>query len=115
MISLGLLAKFEIDNRHKCEVCVESKFVRKTHPSVERNNELLSLIHSDICDFRNNPSRGGKKYFITFIDDFSKYCKVFLLNSKDEALEVFKIYKAEVENQLGKKLKVLRSDRGGEF
>jgi transposase InsO family protein len=51
---------------------------------------------------------------MTFIDDATHFCYVYLLNSKDEALDYFKIYKAEVENQLEKKSKRLRSDRGGE-
>ena len=42
--------------------------------------------------------RGGKKYFITFIDDCTRYCSVYLLRSKDEAIEAFMQYKNEVEN-----------------
>ena len=61
------------------------------------------------------PSRGGNKYFITFIDDCSWYCYVYLLSSKDEAMNAFKSYKAEVETQLNKKIKIIRSDRGGEY
>ena len=64
---------------------------------------------------KSTPSRGGKKYFITFIDDCTQYCYVYLLNSKDEAIEAFKQYKNEVENQLNKKIKMIRSDRGGEY
>ncbi|XP_073137784.1 uncharacterized protein [Henckelia pumila] len=60
-------------------------------------------------------TRGGKKYFITFIDDCTRFCYVFLLRSKYEALEAFKTYKTEVENQLGKQIKKIRSDRGGEY
>ncbi|KAL6319114.1 hypothetical protein AAG906_011192 [Vitis piasezkii] len=56
----------------------------------------------------------GKRYFITFIDDCTRYCYVYLLRSKDEALDVFKHYKNEVENQLSRKIKVIRSDRGGD-
>ncbi|XP_070007753.1 uncharacterized protein [Nicotiana sylvestris] len=63
----------------------------------------------------STPSQGGKKYFITFIDDCTRYCYVYLLNSKDEAIEAFKQYKNEVENQLNKKIKMIRSDRGGEY
>ena len=59
--------------------------------------------------------RSGKKYYITFIDDFSRYTMVYLLRSKDEAFEMFLKYKAEVENQLKRKIKRLRSDRGGEY
>ena len=49
------------------------------------------------------------------IDDSTRYCYVYLLKSKDEALNYFKIYKAEAENQLDLKIKRLRSDRGGEY
>ena len=64
---------------------------------------------------KSTPSRGGKKYFITFIDDCTRYCYVYLLNSKDEAIDAFRQYKTEVENQLDKKIKMIRSDRGGEY
>lgn len=75
----------------------------------------MDLIHSDICDLKILQTRSVKKYFITFIDDSTRYCYVYLLRSKDEALEMFKNYKNEIENQLGRKIKVIRSDRGGEY
>ena len=75
----------------------------------------LFLIHSDICDLKFVQTRGGNKYFITFVDDSTKYCYVYLLKSKDEAIKKFVLYENEVENQLNKKVKVLRSDRGGEY
>jgi len=52
---------------------------------------------------------------VTFIDDFSRYTKVYLLRHKDEAFDMFLSFKAEVENQLNKKIKRVRSDRGGEY
>ena len=58
-------------------------------------------------------TRCGRKYFVTFIDDYSKFCYTYLLKSKDEVHDWFKVYKAEAENQLEKKIKILRSDRGG--
>jgi transposase InsO family protein len=60
-------------------------------------------------------TKGGKRYFITFIDGSTRFCYVYLLNSKDEALHYFKTYNTEVENQLERKIKRLRSDRGGEY
>ncbi|MDD0148465.1 transposase family protein, partial [Shigella flexneri] len=83
--------------------------------SVERKTEPLELIHSDVCDLKFVQTRGGNKYFITFIDDNTKYCYVYLMKSKDEVIEKFILYKQEVENQLNKKIKVVRSDRGGEY
>ena len=59
-------------------------------------------------------TKGGKQYFITFIDDSTRFCYVYLLKSKDKALHYFKTYKAKVENQLERKIKRLRFDRGGE-
>ena len=66
----------------------------------ERTNELLDLIHNDFCDFKSTPTGGENNYFIFFIDDCSKHYFVYLIKSKDEVLDTFKTYKAEVENQL---------------
>lgn len=60
-------------------------------------------------------TRGSKSYYITFIDDFLGYTKIYLLRNKDEAGEKFLIYKNEAENQLNKKIKILRMDKGGEY
>jgi transposase InsO family protein len=60
-------------------------------------------------------SKGGKRYFMTLINDVTRFCYVYLLKTKDETLDHFKIYKAEVENQLERKIKHLRSDRDGEY
>ena len=60
-------------------------------------------------------TRGGKKYYIIFIDDCTRYCYTYLLMNKYEAFKMFKHYKNEVENQPNKKMKVIRSDRSGEY
>ena len=115
LMNMGLLLKFDCPNE-KCQVCVESKFSKPPFHSVDnRLSEPLDLIHTYICDMKSIPSRGGNKYFITFIDDCSRYCYVYLLSSKDEVVNTFKSYKAEVETQLNKKIKIIRSDRGGEY
>ena len=75
----------------------------------------LELIHSDLCEMNGVLTKGGKRYFMTLIDDVTRFCYVYLLKTKDETLDYFKIYKAEVENQLERKIKRLRSDSGGEF
>ena len=115
MVNLECLPKIAFDPNHKCLICVEAKMTKVPFKNVERNTEPLGLIHTDICDLKFIQTKGGKKYFITFIDDSSRYCYVYLLRSKDEAVEVFKHYNLEVENQLRKKIKIIRSDRGGEY
>ena len=80
-----------------------------------RAAETLELIHSDVCGPMSVTARGGFSYFITFIDDYSRYGYVYLMRYKSEAFEKFKDFKAEVEKQLSKSIKSLRSDRGGEY
>jgi hypothetical protein len=80
----------------------------------ERNLAPLELIHSDICEINGVLTKGGKKYFMMLIDDETRFFYFYLLQTKNEALDYFKIYKAEVENQLARKIKLLRSDRDGE-
>lgn len=77
---------------------------------VNRSSSLLELIHIYvcICDNKEILTRWGKIYFITFIDDLSKFTYVYLLRIKDEAFEKFKIFKDEIENNTNKKIKVLR-------
>ncbi|GJX56010.1 zinc finger, CCHC-type containing protein [Tanacetum coccineum] len=94
------------------EVCL---ITRQPFKGVNRESKVLDLIHSDLCDFHANPSLGHNKYVITFIDDASRYCYVYLLHAKHEALDKFKIYKQEVELQRQDLIKVLRTDRGGEY
>ena len=83
--------------------------------SCERASDLLELIHSDVCGPMSTTARCGYEYFITFTDDLSRYGYVYLMKHKLEAFEKFKEFQNEVQNQLGKKIKFLRSDRGGEY
>jgi hypothetical protein len=110
MVKLGLLPSNLLDDRDKCEIYVKTKLTKKPFSSANRSSSnLLELIDFDICDL------SGKRYFITFIDDLSKYAYIYLIRTKDEALDMFKIYKAEVENILGCMIQSLKSDRGGEY
>ena len=81
----------------------------------ERAKDLLGLVHSDVCGPLSSNARGGFQYFITFTDDFSRYGYLYLMKHKSKSFEKFKIFKNEVQNQLGKNIKSLRSDRGGEY
>ncbi|GJT84310.1 retrovirus-related pol polyprotein from transposon TNT 1-94 [Tanacetum coccineum] len=115
LIKFNSIPNCHIYSKYKCETCVEAKLTRTSFKLVKRKTKPLDMIHTDICDLKSLPTKGGNKYFITFIDDCTKYCYVYLLKSKDEAIDKFVLYKTEVENKLGKKIKVVRSDRGGEY
>jgi transposase InsO family protein len=60
-------------------------------------------------------AKGGKRYFMTLIDDTTRFWYVYLHKTKDKMLDYFKLYKAKVENQLDRKVKRLRLDHGGEY
>ncbi|GJT68427.1 retrotransposon protein, putative, ty1-copia subclass [Tanacetum coccineum] len=100
----------------KCVSCISRKMARKpyTH-QVERAKDILGLIHTDVCGPFRTVTKQGASYFVTFTDDFSRYGYVYLLKHKHEVFETFKVFQKEVENQLGKTIKSLRSDRGGEY
>ncbi|GJV84943.1 retrotransposon protein, putative, ty1-copia subclass, partial [Tanacetum coccineum] len=112
----GLLQSTHDELHEKCKSCISGKMARKPFPhEVERAKDLLGLIHTDVCGPFRTMSREGANYFITFIDDFSRYGFVYLMKHKHEVFETFKVFQNEVENQLGKKIKAIRSDRGGEY
>lgn len=95
-------------------MCRSKICLKKPFNLIERRSEPLGLIHSDICDPKFVHTLGGKKY-ITFIDDHSRYRYTYFLSNKDGALDAFVTSKNENENQLGKKIKVLRSNRDDEY
>nr|GEZ79897.1 retrotransposon protein, putative, Ty1-copia subclass [Tanacetum cinerariifolium] len=82
-----------------------------THAS-ERADDLLGLIHSDVCEPFRTTSREGANYYVTFANELSRYGYVYLMKHKHEVFEMFKTFQNEVENQLGKTIKALRADRG---
>ena len=100
-----------------CQGCIlgkhpEHKFEKA---SDERTSTPIELIHSDVSIPFPHMSISHAKYALTFIDYFSRYCWVYFLKHKSEVFGLFKVFKALVENQSGRKLKVLRSDNGGEY
>ena len=71
---MRLISNINTENCSKCDVCVEAKFAKKPFKHITtRETELLELVHSDLADFKNTMSKGGKKWYITFVDDFSRY------------------------------------------
>jgi hypothetical protein len=91
---LNLILKIPVVRRSKCHACVQAKQPHKHFKSVEEKSlSPLDLIHSDLCEMNGILTRAAKKYFISFIDDATRYCQLYLIKTKDEALNCFKIYK----------------------
>ena len=112
----GLLKSFDFESFDACEACLMGKMTKTPFKGfVERATDLLEIIHTDVCGPMSIPARGGFLYFITFTDDISRFGYIYLMKNKSETFEKFKEFQSEVENQRGKKIKFLRSDRGGEY
>nr|GEU96639.1 hypothetical protein [Tanacetum cinerariifolium] len=104
------------ESLEKCKSCIFGKMAHKSFPhQVKRAKDILGLIHTDVCGPFRNVSREGASYFITFTDDFSRYGYVYLMKHKHEVFETFKVFQNEVENQLGKNIKAIRSNLRGEY
>nr|GFA49840.1 zinc finger, CCHC-type [Tanacetum cinerariifolium] len=104
----GFLNSTDLRAFKKYVSCMSRKMARKPYAyQVERDKDLLGLIHTDVCGPFKIMSRQGASYFVTFTDDFSHYGYVYLLKHKHEVFETFKVFQKEAENQLGKTIKSL--------
>ncbi|GJW25670.1 retrotransposon protein, putative, ty1-copia subclass [Tanacetum coccineum] len=112
----GLLKSIDDESFDQCVSCLLGKMTRKSFPHhPKRATDFLGIIHTDVCGPLRHVSRQGASYFITFTNNYSRYGYVYILKHKHEVFETFKVFKNEVENQLGKIIKALQSDRGGEY
>ncbi|KAL6315384.1 hypothetical protein AAG906_000494 [Vitis piasezkii] len=93
LVSDGILDSLDFSDFDICVECIKGKHTKTKKLGVNRATD----------------------YFITFIDDYSRYGYLFLIHEKSQSLDVFKTFKAEVELQLNKRIKSVRSDRGGEY
>ena len=103
IVNEGVLCALDFIDFETCLDCIKGKQTNKSKKGATRSKHFLEIIQTDIyC-----PDMDGSdpKYFITFIDDYSRYMYLYLLRSKDKALETFKVFKAEVETQCEKQIK----------
>lgn len=100
-----------------CAVCLSEKQTRNSFSSRgdNRTSELLEVVHSDVCGPMRVNSHSNARYFVTFIDDYSRYCEVHFLKQKSDVLGAFKKFKSSSELLTGKKIKFLQSDNGTEY
>ncbi|KAL4334611.1 hypothetical protein GQ457_07G011520 [Hibiscus cannabinus] len=100
-----------------CESCVVGKQHRDpfSKSSNMRASNPAELIHADVCGPMQTLSLNNSRYFVVFVDDFSRMTWVYFVKDKSEVFSVFKKFKSSIEKQSGNAVKVLRTDRGGEF
>nr|KYP32605.1 Retrovirus-related Pol polyprotein from transposon TNT 1-94 [Cajanus cajan] len=107
-------------NNFPDSVLCESCCMGKAHqlPFINSNSEYhtpLQLVFSDIWGPSPVATSTGARYYIVFLDAFSKYSWIYLLNSKSEAFTAFQQFKSSAELQLNTKIKAIQTDNAKEF
>lgn len=112
----GLIDNGNYQKLSFCEHCVYGNQKRVSfHNATHTTQGILDYVHSDVWGPAKVLSLGGAKYFITFIDDWSRKVWTYLLKHKNQAFKCFKQWKLLVENQTGRHVKLLRTDNGLEY
>ena len=120
MISKQLVTGIDIKSKKTpdpiCEPCLSGKMNANPFPSSKtRASKPLELIHTDLHGPFKTSTISGYRYWITFIDDCTRFRAVMFLKTKDQAFDAFRRYKAYAENHLGTKIQCMRVDKGGEY
>ncbi|GJV71498.1 zinc finger, CCHC-type containing protein [Tanacetum coccineum] len=115
----GELALVKLDSHLRIEKSLRAQEIDKPRSNNVAGILVVNMVElnnstSDLCDLLAMPTLRNKKHFVTFINDASKFCYVYLLHTKDEALDKFKVFRTKVELQQGALIKRLRFNRGCE-
>jgi hypothetical protein len=106
----------QVQHNGVCRGCALGKNVKGSFLSNDnRSKGILGLIHSDVCGPMIVSSLNGYLYYAIFIDDQSWKTWIYFLKTKDGVLPRFQEFKAQVENLIGRNIKVLRSNNGREY
>jgi hypothetical protein len=108
--------QFNIEHHEVCIGCTLWKYTKTVFPNSDRRLVgVLDLIQVDVCGTMSSISLGGCEYYVNFIDDHSRNTWIDFLNTKSGVFKRFQEFKALVENQTRKNIKVLWSDNGGDY
>jgi hypothetical protein len=107
---------FSLEHHELCKGCALGKYTKTDFPSGDsRATGIIDLIHLDVCGPMSSTSLTSSLYYVVFIDDFSRKSWIFFMKTKGQVFSRFQEFKDLVENQIGKKIRVLRSDNGSEY
>ena len=86
----GLLGSLDYESFDNCEPCLMGKMTKTLFSeTMERADDLLDIIHIDVCGPMSVEARDGYHYFLTFTDDLSRYEYIYLMKHKSETFEKF--------------------------
>jgi transposase InsO family protein len=119
LLDEGLVTGMKLDSKAApdpiCEPCLAGKMHSNPFPSsLWHASRPLELVHTDVHQVPY-PSFSGFRYWVSFIDDYSRYRFILPIKAKSDVFEAFKQFKAYAENQSERTIKILRDDKGGEY
>jgi hypothetical protein len=110
------LPDIQVERDGVCKGCAHGKNGKGSFTSNDnRSKGILDIIHSDVCEQMTVQSLSNSIYYILFRDDYSRKTWIYFLKTKDDVFNKFQEFKALVENLSERKIKILRSDNGGEY
>ena len=99
-----------------CEACQYGKQRRPPFPKERHMSKaILDVVHSDVWGPAQVSTLGGCRYYVTFIDDFSRHTWIYPMRQKSEVFGYFQQFKAEAEKTTGRHVRCLRSNGGKEY
>ena len=88
LVNDEVLSTLDFTDFETCVDYIKGKQTNKSKRGATRSSVILDIIHTDICSL--DMDSHGQKYFISFIDDFSRYMYLYILHNKNETLEALK-------------------------
>ena len=97
------------DNTFTCDACIQAKIAQVPLPkeSRERAKKMGDRIYSDIWGPSRHQTINKKFYYVSFTDDYSRESVIYLMKTKDEAFQKYKLYEAMLAHQRGIQIKIL--------
>lgn len=110
------IPRFSKPKQAVCGPCQHGKQTRTSHKTKEHcTSKPLEIVHADVCGPTINQALQGERYFVLFVDDYTRMMWIYFIKYKSETFECFKNLKALIENKKDSKIKCLRKHIGGEF
>ena len=107
---------FQLVHKSPCSFCILGKFAKLPFATVEHtSNAPFQIIHSDIWGPSSILFFHGYRYFVVFIDDFTRFSWIYFLKNKSDVYDIFLNFKALIETQFSTKIKAFHSDWGSEY